>query len=254
MEEDVAMAPPSERVRHARRLFAGIASGYDLMSEVLSFGRNRRWREFLVSRVPASPDARLLDVATGTGSVALDLARATGSRVVGMDQSEPMLRTARARLAGDGVADRVSLALGRAECLPFPDETFDAVTFTYLLRYVDEPTSVLSELARVLREGGTLASLEFHVPGNPAWRAAWHLYTRGVMPVVGRIVSRPWYEVGRFLGPSISRFYERYPLERQLSMWRAAGLSEVRARVMSLGGAVVIWGRKGMQGELHAGR
>jgi demethylmenaquinone methyltransferase/2-methoxy-6-polyprenyl-1,4-benzoquinol methylase len=138
--------------------------------------------------------------------------------------------------------------------LPFADCTFDAVTFTYLLRYVDEPASVLSELARVLREGGTLASLEFHVPRNPAWRAAWHLYTRAVMPVVGRIVSRPWYEVGRFLGTSISRFYERYPLERQLSMWRAAGLSEVRARVMSLGGAVVIWGRKGIQGERDAGR
>jgi demethylmenaquinone methyltransferase/2-methoxy-6-polyprenyl-1,4-benzoquinol methylase len=208
----------------------------------------------MTSRVSVSREGRVLDAATGTGAVAIELARRTEARIVGLDQSEPMIRRGAEQVAQARFEGRISFVLGQGETLPFADGTFDAVTFTYLLRYVDEPASVLSELARVLREGGTLASLEFHVPANPAWRAAWHLYTRGVMPVVGRIVSRPWYEVGRFLGPSISRFYELYPLERQLSMWRAAGLSDVQARVMSLGGAVVIWGRRGMQGELDAGR
>jgi demethylmenaquinone methyltransferase/2-methoxy-6-polyprenyl-1,4-benzoquinol methylase len=155
-----------------------------------------------------------------------------------------MIRRGAERAVRAGLGDRIAFVLGQGERLPFPDGAFDAVTFTYLLRYVDDPASTLVELARVLRAGGTLANLEFHVPRSAAWRALWHLYTRGVMPVVGRVISRPWYDVGRFLGPSLSRFYRRYPLEDQLAMWRAAGIDDVKARVMSLGGGVVIWGSR----------
>ena len=239
------IARPSARVRHARRLFAGIAPGYDLMSEVLSFGRNRRWRAFMVSRVPVSGGARILDVATGTASVAIDLARAEGARVLALDQSEPMLRGGRARLARTGFGDRVSLVHGQAERLPFPDETFDAVTFTYLLRYVDDPAATLAELARVLRPRGVLASLEFHVPPGPLWRAGWYLHTRVGLPAVGLLASREWYRAGRFLGPSISEFWRRHPLKEQARMWRAAGIERVWARSMTLGSAVVMWGVKG---------
>jgi demethylmenaquinone methyltransferase/2-methoxy-6-polyprenyl-1,4-benzoquinol methylase len=156
-----------------------------------------------------------------------------------------MVRRGAWRVVRAGVSDRISFVLGRGERLPFPDGAFDAVTFTYLLRYVDDPASTLRELARVARPGGTVANLEFHVPETPVWRGLWHLYTRGVMPVVGRVISRPWYDVGRFLGPSISRFYRTYPMEDQLDMWRAAGIEAVEARVMSLGAGVVVWGSKG---------
>lgn len=235
----------SPRVRHARRLFEGIASGYDVMGEILSFGQNRRWRRFLVSRVSAGAGSRILDVATGTGAVAIDLARRTGARVVGLDQSEPMLRSGRARIRRAGHRDRVSLVLGRAERLPFPDASFDALTFTYLLRYVDDPRATLAELARVVRPGGVMASLEFHVPGHPLWRAGWWLHTRMGLPLVGRAASRQWYEAGRFLGPSISRFVRDHPLEGQAGMWRDAGLARVRARMMSAGSGVVLWAVKG---------
>jgi len=134
--------------------------------------------------------------------------------------------------------------LGDGQRLPFADETFDALTFTYLLRYVDDPATTLTELARVVKPGGTVANLEFHVPPNPVWRWLWVFYTRAVMPVVGRMVSKEWAEVGRFLGGSISSFYERLPLTDQLAAWRRAGILDVRARVMSLGGGVVIWGAK----------
>jgi demethylmenaquinone methyltransferase/2-methoxy-6-polyprenyl-1,4-benzoquinol methylase len=144
-----------------------------------------------------------------------------------------------------GLTSRIELVLAQGERLPFPDASFDAVTFTYLLRYVDDPAAILAELARVLRPGGTLANLEFHLPGNPLWRGLWLLYTRVGLPLAGRLVSRSWYEVGRFLGPSISGFYRRYPLGAQLDLWRAAGIPGVRARVMSLGGGVVVWGRRG---------
>jgi demethylmenaquinone methyltransferase/2-methoxy-6-polyprenyl-1,4-benzoquinol methylase len=232
----------SARTRHARALFAGLPSNYDRMAGLLSFGQDPRWRRFMVSRVPLG--GRILDVATGTAAVATLLAGRTGASVVGLDQSEPMIRTGMARARDAGVSEKMTFVLGEGQRLPFADGSFDSVTFTYLLRYVEDPAATLSELARVIRPGGTLANLEFHVPSNPAWRGLWWLYTRAGLPVLGRLVSKSWYEVGRFLGPSISGFYRKHPLQEQLSMWRAAGLADARARVMSLGGGVVIWGVK----------
>ncbi|MDP9343753.1 MAG: class I SAM-dependent methyltransferase [Actinomycetota bacterium] len=213
------------------------------MAELLSFGQNGRWRRFLASRVPAGAGL-VLDVATGTARVAVGVARRGAARVIGLDQSEPMLRSGVANVAAHGLDGRISLVLGQGERLPFPDGTFDAVTFTYLLRYVDDPAAELAELARVLGPGGVLANLEFMVPVHPAWRRAWWLYTRLVLPAAGRLASMAWYRTGRFLGPSISEFYRRYPVADQGRMWRAAGLTDVRFRSMSLGGGIVIWGTK----------
>ena len=248
---------PSERARHAERLFAGLPSTYDRMGALLSLGQDPRWRRFMVSRLRVPPGSRVLDVATGTGLVAREVAARTGATVIGLDQSEPMLR----RGVEEGLRHGLETAagagapylfvLGHAERLPFPDETFDAVTFTYLLRYVDDPAGTLSELTRVVRAGGTVANVEFHVPNLPVWRWLWTLYTRGALPVIGRLVSRSWYDVGRFLGPSISRFYGRYPLPDQLEMWKASGVSDARARTMSLGGGVIIWGTKSAEGATH---
>jgi demethylmenaquinone methyltransferase/2-methoxy-6-polyprenyl-1,4-benzoquinol methylase len=239
---------PSPRTRHARELFAGLPRTYDRVGALLSFGQDPRWRRFMASRVSVPAGGRVLDVATGTAGVALELARWTEAGIVGLDQSEAMLREGHSRMRRAGLAGRTRFVLGQGERLPFPDRSFDAVTFTYLLRYVDDPASTLEELARVLRPRGTLANLEFHVPRHPLWRAGWRLYTRAVMPVVGRLVSSSWYEVGRFLGPSISRFAERYPLEEQLAMWSAAGIEDVRVRILSLGAGVVMWGAKGGAG------
>jgi demethylmenaquinone methyltransferase/2-methoxy-6-polyprenyl-1,4-benzoquinol methylase len=175
----------------------------------------------------------------------MELARWTDAAIVGLDQSEAMLREGARRVAGAGLATRIRFVLGQGERLPFPDGSFDALTFTYLLRYVDDPAATMSELTRVLRVGGTLANLEFLVPRNPVWRAGWRMYTGVVMPVVGLLVSRSWYEVGRFLGSSITRFAERHPLVDQLAMWRKAGIEDVQARVMSPGAGVVIWGTRG---------
>jgi demethylmenaquinone methyltransferase / 2-methoxy-6-polyprenyl-1,4-benzoquinol methylase len=245
----VAGLSGSARKRHARRLFAGIAPEYDRMAEVLSFGQNGRWRRFMVSRLGVGPNARVLDVATGTAGVAVAIVRATGARVVGVDQSPEMLAGGVRAVAEAGVSDRMSFVLGHGERLPFSDGSFDAVSFTYLLRYVDDPPATLRELARVLRPGGTLANLEFLVPPNPAWRAAWVLYTRVGLPVGGLVASREWWKTGRFLGPSISGFYRRHPLSEQGTWWRDAGIDPVRYRPMSLGGGIVIWGTKSAVGR-----
>ena len=222
----------------ARSLFAPLGPTYDRYAALLSFGQDPRWRRFLVSRIDAGPGDRVLDVATGTGAVARELIRRHGCKIVGVDQSPEMLAEARRRLG-----DEVELVEGRAEELPFADASFDALTFTYLLRYVDDPAATLRELVRVVRPGGTIASLEFAVPRG-VWRPAWELYVRVVLPTAGRALSPGWHEVGRFLGPSIRGFYSRFPLPRVLDLWREAGIEDVRARRLSLGGGVVIWGRR----------
>jgi demethylmenaquinone methyltransferase / 2-methoxy-6-polyprenyl-1,4-benzoquinol methylase len=240
------MTATSPRKEHALQLFEGLPRRYDLAGALLSFGQDPRWRSAAVARIEAGTGDRVLDVATGTGMVAIALVRRYGCWVVGLDQSPEMLAGARAKLDADpGLAAQIELVRGDAEALPFGDGEFDHLSFTYLLRYVDDPGATLGELARVVKPGGRIASLEFMVPPNALARSLWHLYTRAVMPALGRLISRDWYRVGRFLGPSISDFYGRLPLDRQLELWRAAGIDEVQARVMSFGGGVVIWGTRG---------
>ena len=136
------------------------------------------------------------------------------------------------------------LVRGRAERLPFADASFDHVTFTYLLRYVDDPVATLRELARVLRPGGRLAALEFGIPRGPLY-PLWLLHTRVGLPLLGRLFSARWSAVGAFLGPSIERFYRDHPQREIEGYWRDAGLCDVRSRRMSFGGAIVMTGTKG---------
>lgn len=229
----------------ARTVFAGLPDRYDRLGYLLSFGQDRRWRRAVVDRVAAVSPRLVLDVATGPAGVALAVAARTGADVVGVDLNEPMLRAGLPKLRTQGGPGRVRLAAGRAGQLPFADAMFDAVTFSYLLRYVDDPAATLAELARCLRPGGMLASLEFCVPPQPGWRASWWCYTRLGLPVLGAVTGgRPWFEVGRFLGPSISAHYRQHPLAAQVAAWQAAGLTDVGHRRMSLGGGLIMWGRR----------
>ena len=230
----------------ARRLFGGLPRRYDLLAELLSFGQNRRWRRAAVERVAEGvAPGRVLDVATGTAGVALRLCERTAAHVTGVDLTEGMLRRGARNVARAGARERIALTIGRAERLPFADSTFDALTFSYLLRYVADPAATLRELARVVKPGGRMASLEFLVPANPVWRASWWTYTRFVLPAAGLLTGGPdWFRVGRFLGPSISGHYRRYPLDWTIDAWRRAGLGEVNAAAMSLGGGLVMWGTK----------
>ena len=228
----------------ARELFADLGARYDLLAEVLSFGQNRRWRRAMVDRIVAEP-TRILDVAAGTAGVSMQLARRSAANVVGIDLTEAMLRRGRDNVRLAGLETRVALVTGRAEQLPFPDDSFDGLSFTYLLRYVSDPAATLRELARVVRPGGPIASLEFLVPPNPWWRSWWWLYTRGGLPLGGALLGgRAWFDVGRFLGPSITEHYRRYPVASTTAAWRDAGIVDVTVRRMSLGGGLVMWGRK----------
>ena len=236
---------PGRRNEAARELFDGLPARYDRLAEILSMGQNRRWRRAMVDAVAASSPDTVLDVATGPAGVALELAARTQARVTGIDLTPEMLRAGAANVGASPYRDRISLLIGRGEQLPFPDASFDAVTFTYLLRYVDDPAATVAELARVLKPGGTLANLEFHVPPSRVWHPLWVLYTRVVLPAAGYVTGgREWFEVGRFLGPSISGHYRSWPLQRHTDAWNAAGIADVHVRLMSLGGGLVMSGRK----------
>jgi demethylmenaquinone methyltransferase/2-methoxy-6-polyprenyl-1,4-benzoquinol methylase len=237
----------------AADLFSGLPKRYDLLAEVLSFGQNGRWRSELVTQIASSAPKTILDVATGTAGVAIALANRTDGEVTGVDLTESMLARGRQRVSAAGLKQRIRLQVARAEELPFPDATFDAVSFTYLLRYVRDPAATLRELARVLRPGGVLASLDFFVPPARAWRAAWWLYTRTVLPPAGLALGGPeWWRVGRFLGPNISSFYDGWPLSRIVHGWEAAGMAGVQVKAMSVGGGLVMWARKGSDGTRDA--
>ena len=244
--EASAHTPRFDRKRHALELFADLPGSYERMGALLSFGQDPRWRRALIDAVDPLPGQRVLDVATGTGLVAFALAHRSGAQVVALDQSEEMLSGARARLQRHpDLARQVSFVHGEAERLPFADGEFDALTFTYLLRYVEDRRATMRELARVVRPQGRIGMVEFGVPHNPALRGAWRAYTRAGLPFLGRLASRAWFEVGRFLGPSIEELHSREP--DLPGLWRAAGIRDVQLRRMSLGAGIVMWGVRGGQ-------
>jgi demethylmenaquinone methyltransferase / 2-methoxy-6-polyprenyl-1,4-benzoquinol methylase len=234
-----------DRNRFAQELFTDLPTRYDRLAEVLSMGQNGRWRRAMVDRIVPSSPAKVLDVASGTAGVALQLASRTTADVVGVDLTIGMLAQGRRNVAQAGMAARVQLVAGRAEQLPFPDQTFDALTFTYLLRYVEDPQATLRELARVVKPGGAVASLEFFLPPNRFWRVMWWFYTRLLLPAGGWLTGgREWLTVGRFLGPNISGHYKKFPLAWTEEAWRTAGFENVGVRIMSLGGGLVMWGTR----------
>lgn len=227
----------------ARQLFAPLPLRYNVLAQVLSMGQDRRWRAAMVDHVVGSEPRLVLDVACGPCAVTKRLAKKTSAKIVGLDLSEEMLHQGQLNVRSAGLDERVSLVLARGEQLPFADATFDALTFTYLLRYLRDPGATLDELARVVKPGGPIASLEFAVPTALGWRISWWFYTRAVLPVAGYLTGgKAWWRVGRFLGPSISKHYKKYPVSWTVLAWQHAGIEHVEYRRMSLGGGLVMWG------------
>jgi ubiquinone/menaquinone biosynthesis methyltransferase len=223
---------PSSPPDDARRVFSGIGDTYERAGALLSFGQDARWRARLVKALRAQPGDVVLDVATGTGLVARAISERYGCDVVGLDRSGDMLSAAAAR---DG---HIPLVRARAESLPFPDESFDHLTFTYLLRYVDDPAATLRELTRVVRPGGRIVALDFGVPSNPLLRLMWRVYTSIGLPLIGRAISPQWASVGAFLRGSIERFDREHSADIARD-WTDAGLREIRVERMSFGAGVV---------------
>jgi len=229
----------------AQDLFDGVAHSYDTWAQVLTFFQYLPWRRFLVSQMALQPGNLVLDVCTGTAGVAMEIADHHNGQIVGLDVSHSMLQAGLSAIEKRSLDDRIQLTQGRAEHLPFPDETFDTVVFTYLLRYVQDPDATVRELSRVLKPGGQLLSLEFGIPETLWVRALWLIYNRVVMPIMTIPVSRGWHRMGCFLGPSIWDFCQRYPVDRIAAIWRDNGIPLVETRPLLKGAAIVMWGTKG---------
>jgi len=251
------MPTPVEVAELPRSLFSGVASTYDWPAQVLSLFQYRRWHRFLLSRLNlpqmseiARPEPiqgptviRVLDMATGTGALALTLARRPGLRIIAADITRPMLLQAKARAARLRPPSSIDFIECTAEAVPLSEAAFDAVIFTYLLRYVADVPATLRQLARLLPPGGMMLSLDFAVPRGLAY-PIWRLHTGFVLPLGGALLSPAWRRVGAFLGPSIRRFYQRWPEPRLLQLWQECGFPDVQAQRLSLGGALVMWGTK----------
>jgi demethylmenaquinone methyltransferase/2-methoxy-6-polyprenyl-1,4-benzoquinol methylase len=227
------------RIRETQSIFAGIADGYDVPAQVFGLGRYRAWHRALVDMVAAGRPARVLDMCTGTGAIAAAIAARTDAHVVAADITRPMLARARRR---PQLRSHAAFVQAAAQAPPFAPASFDAVVFSYLLRYVEDVPGTIAALARLVRPGGLLASLEFGVPDNGVARAAWLAYTRAVLPLGLGVLSPGWRRVGGFLGDSITRLYRRHPIAALESYFRAAGLEVQPTRRLSLGGGVIMSG------------
>ncbi len=212
-------------------MFTRIAGRYDLMNSLMTGGRHHAWRRLTAAAVAGAPAGLALDLATGTGDLALAVrAAAPGRVVVGADFSEAMLQHARAKLRARGERG-VTLLAADALALPFADKTFACVTSAFLLRNLADLAAGLQEMRRVTRPGGLVAALEITRPGVPGWDAAFGLYFNRLVPLIGAAVAgdRAAYT---YLPQSV----ERFVTPRQLAqMMETAGLRDVRYRRLALG-------------------
>ncbi|HEX8473276.1 MAG TPA: bifunctional demethylmenaquinone methyltransferase/2-methoxy-6-polyprenyl-1,4-benzoquinol methylase UbiE [Pyrinomonadaceae bacterium] len=213
----------NDHARRVRAMFAVIAGRYDVLNHLLSGNTDKRWRRLVAKRLQSSlrDDARVLDVACGTGDLSLALANAGQARIVGVDFCRPMLEIAARKAVGH--TPELIFVEGDALRLPFADETFDVVTIAFGLRNLTSVEDGLRELRRVLKRGGRLAVLEFSSPVVPAFRALFQFYFNRVLPFIGGIVSgsRGAYE---YLPDSVSRFPDQ---KRLAGMMNEAGLTDV---------------------------
>lgn len=214
-------------------MFAHIAPRYDVANRVLSAGIDRRWRRAAVRLAGAGPDDRVLDVCSGTGDLAIDLAK-TGAAVVGSDFTLAMLARAPAKVRAH--ADRLAQApwfvAGDTISLPFRAASFDLVTVAFGIRNVSDPLQGLREMHRVTRPGGRIVVLEFCKPRVPVVGGLYRFYFRRVLPVLGRLISGDTQGAYSYLPESVMAFPER---DEFLELMRQAGLTQPHQKILSLG-------------------
>ena len=228
----------NEHAGRVREMFASIASRYDLLNHLLSGNVDKRWRRIVATRVRdklSSSNARVLDVACGTGDLSLTLFEITGAGVVGTDFCRPMLQIAAGKMSG-----RIRFIEGDALDLPFRDGTFDVATIAFGLRNLSNVESGLAELSRVLKPGGWVAVLEFSRPANAVLRPVFNLYFTKVLPWIGRVVSGS-QNAYSYLPASVQKF----PDQSQLSLlMEQAGFVQVGYENLSGGIAALHMGQR----------
>ncbi len=231
-----------------RKLFSGVPAEYDWLLDILSFRQDRYWRSSLVKEAVGqngghNEKGAVLDVATGTGLVASRLAQSLGGNgyVVGVDLTLSMLQTAKNTLREKGLSDQTDWVMARAENLPFRDESFKSSSISLALRNVSDAEKTISEMSRVTSPSGLVASLDFARPQSKLQQALYYPYILGVFPLVGKLVSKEWYDTFRYLGPSILRARTG---NQVASIMKYEGLPDARSVPLTGGIVCLVYGRK----------
>jgi demethylmenaquinone methyltransferase / 2-methoxy-6-polyprenyl-1,4-benzoquinol methylase len=231
----------SEKGKINQQMFGAIAPRYDFLNRLLSLGIDRNWRTTAVKMIRYGEGARILDVATGTGDVALEIAKLTppSVKVTGADFCREMVDLGREKVAATPFADRIDFIIAPCEDLPFPDNTFDSTTIAFGIRNVVDRKVGLIELHRTLKKGGRLIILEPSTPTAPVIKQIYLLYFMQILPIIGGLFSR--YNAYKYLTDSVLNFPST---EEFLQLMREAGFSNVKAHPLTFGIASIYVGEK----------
>jgi len=231
-----------EKAHYMQRLFSGAPKEYDALLSHLTLRNDSMWRRTVLDASELDGHGLVLDVATGTGLMAFDFANNldNGSLVIGVDLCEPMLRKGVANVRANGMK-RVNFVVGRGEALPFVDGIFDCATITLALRNVTDPSLVFEEMTRVVKDGGTVISLDFCRPQMPIFRSIYSFHIFNVLPFIGKLVSKEWKEILDYLAGSIKRSLAPSRISELMS---EAGLSHVNVSKFTMGIVSLVKGAK----------
>lgn len=222
-----------EQVAH---MFDTISEEYDGLNRVISLGSDVKWRKKVIKMMAQTKPRHILDIATGTGDLAIQFAEATAAeRIVGLDLSAGMLAVAQKKIAGKPISEKIEFVQGDSEALPFEDETFDAITVSFGIRNFENLEQGLAEILRVLKKGGIFVILETSVPTKFPFKQGYHLYAKTILPLVGKLFSKDKVAYN-YLSESASAF----PYGEKLNnILRKIGFKEVRHKPQTLGVATI---------------
>lgn len=192
MSEKVKPYKDSElsKKEQVTQMFDNISGNYDGLNRVISFGIDIKWRKKVVKLVNAKNPEKILDIATGTGDLAIALAATNAKKIVGLDISPGMLAVGEEKIKQKNLSGIIDMMLGDSEALPFPDNEFDAITVAFGVRNFETLETGLSEIYRVLKPGGIFVVLETSVPTQTPYKQGYHFYTKNILPAIGKIFSK----------------------------------------------------------------
>lgn len=231
----------SEKGTNIQQMFGAIAPRYDFLNRLLSLGIDRRWRKKAVRLLKYQEGSRILDVATGTGDVALEIARTTPSsvKITGADFCQEMIELGEAKVAASPYAGRIDFRVAPCEDLPFPNNTFDSITIAFGIRNVVDRKLGLAEMWRVLQPGGRMIILEFSTPRSQLFRQIYYFYFRRLLPMIGGFFSR--YNAYKYLPDSVLEFPSHEEFSRMIS---EAGFKNIHIHELTFGIATIYAGEK----------
>ncbi len=236
------MGKPDKDSAKIEAMFSSIASRYDLLNRLLSLGRDRHWRRFAVSQLPGIDNGMFLDIATGTGDIAIEIVKrhSPGVKVVGVDLSEKMIELGKEKVIEAGYSERIELSTGNINSLNFKDNHFDAAIIAFGIRNIQDYKQGIKEMARVVKNGGEIVILEFTSLQHRFFKRPYRFYITKVLPFISSIISRK-RSAYQYLSDSVINFP---PPEELKKIMQEAGLREVKYHTLTFGVTTVHTGIK----------